>query len=126
TAWTFEPYGSEVGRRALIEAGWDESAPVMVVCPIHPFWWPVKGSLGKFLSNKLFGAYKASHYRSVYFHTAGAQVDAAFRHYIQAMARAIIAFQQRHDVLVVLAAMERLDGRACEAVAAERSAIRGS
>jgi polysaccharide pyruvyl transferase WcaK-like protein len=42
TAWTFQPLGPEYGRKALRDAGWDGSTPVLAVCPINPFWWPVK------------------------------------------------------------------------------------
>jgi len=117
TAWTFEPHGPEAGRGALLQAGWDGRTPVLAVCPIHPFWWPVKASVGKFLANAVFGAYQSSHYRSVYFHTAGPQVDRAFERYISALAGAVAAFRQRYGVFVILVAMERLDGRACEALA---------
>jgi len=119
SAWTFEPHGPEVGRRALVEAGWDGHAPVMAVCPIHPFWWPVKPSIGKFVAHGLFGAYKPSHYRTLYFHTSGVKVDAAFEHYISSMARAVSAFRERHGVFVILCAMEELDERACRSVAAQ-------
>src|SRR5579872_7225137 len=87
TAWTFDPHGPEVGRRLLEQAGWDGRAPVLVVCPIHPYWWPVKASVGKFLVNAATGTYRESHYRSVYFHTAGPAVDAAFAKYISDMGR---------------------------------------
>jgi polysaccharide pyruvyl transferase WcaK-like protein len=117
TAWTFEPHGAEFGRRALTEAGWDGSAPVLAVCPIHPFCWPVKASLAKFAAHAAFGAYQTSHYRSVYFHNAGPEADAAFERYISAIARAVDAFRQRHGVFVILVAMERLDARACNALA---------
>ena len=117
TAWTFEPHGPEVGRRALTEAGWDGRAPVLAVCPIHPFWWPVRASMGKFVAHASFGAYGASHYRSVYFHNAGAEVDRAFARYIAALAGAVTAFRQRHGAFVILVAMEQLDARACEALA---------
>jgi polysaccharide pyruvyl transferase WcaK-like protein len=117
TAWTFEPHGPEVGRKFLDQAGWDGRAPVLVVCPIHPFWWPVKASVGKFLVNATTGVYRKSHYRSVYFHTAGPAVDAAFERYIASMGRAVEAFRQRHGVFVVLVAMEMLDAKACEALA---------
>ena len=49
TAWTFEPHGPEYGRKALRDAGWDGTTPVLAVCPINPFWWPVKASLAKWL-----------------------------------------------------------------------------
>jgi len=117
TAWTFEPRGAEFGRRALAEAGWDGRAPVLVVCPIHPFCWPVRASLAKFAAHAATGAYRSSHYRSVYFHTAGPQVDAAFERYISAIARAVEAFRRRHGVFTILVAMERLDAQACVALA---------
>jgi polysaccharide pyruvyl transferase WcaK-like protein len=117
TAWTFEPDGPEVGRKALEQAGWDGRAPVLAVCPIHPFWWPVKASIGKFVANATFGAYRDSHYRSVYFHKSGRSVDAAFARYISSMGRAVEAFRQRHGVFMILVAMESLDARACEALA---------
>jgi len=47
TAWTFEPLPPEYGRKVLSEAGWDGKRPVLIVCPINPFWWPVKPSLVK-------------------------------------------------------------------------------
>ena len=119
TAWTFQPHPPEAGRKALADAGWDGRAPVLVVCPIHPYWWPVKAALGKFIAHGVTGAYKSSHYRSVYFHNAGKDVDAAFARYISGMARAVETFRQRHGAFVILVAMEQLDGRACEALAAQ-------
>jgi polysaccharide pyruvyl transferase WcaK-like protein len=122
TAWTFEPRGPQVGRKLLTDAGWDGRASVLAVCPIDPFCWPVKASVGKFLGNAAFGAYKSSHYQSVYFHTAGPAVDAAFERYITGMSRALEAFRQRHGVFTILVAMERLDTRACAAMAAKMGA----
>jgi len=119
TAWTFEPQPVEMGRRALAEAGWDGRAPVLAVCPIDPFCWPVKASLGKFLANAGFGAYRSSHYRSVYFHTSGPKAEAAFARYIAGLAGAIKVFRKRHGAFVILVAMERLDARACNVLAAE-------
>jgi polysaccharide pyruvyl transferase WcaK-like protein len=121
TAWTFEPHGPEFGRRALSEAGWDGRAPVLAVCPIDPFCWPVKASLAKFAAHAAFGAYASSRNRSVYFHTAGPKADAAFQRYISAISRAVEAFRQRHGAFVILVAMERLDARACEALASRLS-----
>ena len=117
TAWTFEPHGPEYGRRVLREAGWDETTPVLVLCPINPFWWPVKASVAKYLGRALTGAYKESHYRSVYFHTAGPKVQADFHRYLTAIANAVDAFRQSHRVFPVLVAMERLDTKACQEIA---------
>lgn len=113
TAWTFKPLPPEFGRKALADAGWDGKLPVLIVCPINPFWWPVKPSLVKYAARALTGVYKESHYRTVYFHESGAEVDAAFERYLTAIARAVDGFRQRRKVFVVLAATEALDTRAC-------------
>lgn len=116
TAWTFEPLPSEFGRKVLRDAGWDGEAPVLIVCPINPFWWPVKPSLTKYASHVITGAYKDSHYRTVYFHKDGADVDVAFERYLTAIARAVDGFRQRHRVFIALVATEQLDARACRRV----------
>jgi len=117
TAWTFEPLPPEYGRKALIDVGWDGVTPVLVVCPINPFEWPVKASVGKFVARSLAGAYKESHYRSVYFHNSGAEAERAYNRYMDAIACAVGAFRQRKKVFVIMVAMERLDARPCRTIA---------
>ena len=114
TAWTFEPNVNGYGRSVLKQAGWDEQVPVLVACPINPFWWPVKASVTKFMAKTLFGAYKDSHYRSVYFHRSGPEVDAAYKHYITGMSNAVDRFRKENGVFVVLVGMEMLDWPACK------------
>lgn len=116
TAWTFEPHGPEYGRKVLRESGWDEVQPVLVLCPINPFWWPVKASLGKYILRAATGAYKESHYRSVYFHNSGPKVEADYQRYLTALARAVDTFRKERSVFAVLVAMERLDARSCHRV----------
>src|SRR6266550_1343801 len=111
TAWTFEPHPAEFGQKALREIGWDGRTPVLVVCPINPFEWPVRASVAKLALHGLTGAYKDSHYRSVYFHKAGPEADRALEHYLSAIANAVRAFRQQQNVFVVLVATERLDAR---------------
>ena len=116
TAWTFEPLPLEYGRKALRQVGWDGQTPVLVVCPINPFEWPVRGSIGKLIANKAFGAYKESHYRSVYFHNSGLEADRAYEHYLSSIAKAVDAFRKQRKVFVITAAMERLDARPCRRI----------
>src|SRR5579863_4971276 len=71
TAWSFEPLGPDYGRKALRDAGWDGSTPVLAVCPINPFFWPVKPALGKTIAHALTGSYEKSYYRTIYFHRSG-------------------------------------------------------
>ena len=116
TAWTFEPHPDSYGRKALRDAGWDEKTPVLVLCPIHPFVWPVKASILKYIARVTTGAYKDSQYRTVYFHASGMENDRKFKHYIDGFVSSTRAFQQRHKVFTVLSATERLDAVACRAI----------
>jgi polysaccharide pyruvyl transferase WcaK-like protein len=116
TAWTFEPLPPEYGSKILLDAGWDGKLPVLVVCPINPFWWPVKPSLLKYAVRSATGAYKDSHFRTVYFHKSGHEVDQAFERYLTAIANAVDAFRKKKSVFVVLVATEQLDARACDRI----------
>ena len=119
TAWTFEPQPPEYARQALRAAGWDEKKPILVLCPIHPFVWPVSASIAKYLARMTTGAYKDSQYRTVYFFESGADVNRKFQHYVNGYTEATKAFLQKHDVFPILVAMERLDAVACHAIEKE-------
>jgi len=119
TAWTFEPHPPEYARKVLREAGWDEKTPILALCPIHPFVWPVKASIAKYLARVTAGAYKDSQYRTVYFFESGSETDRKYRHYISGFTKATQAFVQRHRVFPILVAMERLDAGACRDIAAQ-------
>ena len=119
TAWTFEPRPPEYARSTLRKAGWDEKTPILVLCPIHPFVWPVRASIAKYIARATTGAYKDSQYRTVYFFESGGEVDRKFNHYVAGYAQAAKAFLQRHKVFPILVAMERLDAVACRAIEKE-------
>ncbi len=111
TAWTFEPRSAEDAQSILRQVGWDGRTPVLAVCPINPFEWPVKASVAKYALHRLTGAYKDSHYRTVYFHNSGPAADRAYQHYLTAIANAIDSFRKKRNVFVILVATERLDAR---------------
>jgi polysaccharide pyruvyl transferase WcaK-like protein len=111
TAWTFEPRSAEYGQGVLRQVGWDGQTPVLVVCPINPFEWPVKASVTKLALLSTTGAYKKSHYRGPYFHTSGPAAERAYEHYLTAIANAVTAFRKQRKVFVILVATERLDAR---------------
>jgi polysaccharide pyruvyl transferase WcaK-like protein len=117
TAWTFEPRPPEYGQSVLRKVGWDGRTPVLVVCPINPFEWPVKASVAKYAVRTLTGAYKDSHYRTVYFHNSGPAADRAYQKYWTAIANAVDAFRKKKNVFVILAATERLDARPANRIA---------
>ena len=117
TAWTFEPHGPEYGRKALHDAGWDGRTPVLALCPINPFWWPVSASLGKWVAHSAAGAYKKSYYRTIYFHRSGREVNAKYEKYLAAFARGVGKYRQSRHVFAALVGMEKLDLDACARVA---------
>ena len=119
TAWTFEPHPPEYARQVLRSAGWDEKTPILVLCPIHPFVWPVSASIAKYLARLTTGAYKDSQYRTVYFFESGSEVDRKFAHYINGYIQATKSFVSKHRVFPILVAMERLDAVACHAIEKE-------
>jgi len=119
TAWTFEPHPQDYARAALRRAGWDEKTPILALCPIHPFVWPVRASVAKYIAATTSGAYKDSQYRTVYFFESGTEVDRKFKHYVNGYIEATKAFLKRHKVFPILVAMERLDAVACRAIEPE-------
>jgi polysaccharide pyruvyl transferase WcaK-like protein len=116
TAWTFEPHPPAYAQKVLRESGWDGKTPILVICPIHPFVWPVKASIAKYAARVTTGAYKDSQYRTVYFHESGREVERRFAHYVSGITNATKAFLQRHRVFPILVAMERLDAVACREI----------
>jgi len=123
TAWTFEPRPAAYGQRVLRQVGWDGRTPVLVVCPINPFEWPVRASVMKYALHGLTGAYKDSHYRTVYFHNSGPAADRAYQHYLTSITNAVDAFRKQRKVFVIMVATERLDARPANRIAEELGGI---
>jgi polysaccharide pyruvyl transferase WcaK-like protein len=117
TAWTFEPAPAEVGARLLREKGWDGKKKVLVVCPINPFWWPVKPDVTKAAALALVGQYRAEHYRSFYFHHSSEESETKHGAYLDGIAEGVRDFTRDRDVFVIMVGMERLDRDACETLA---------
>lgn len=117
TAWTFDPAPPQRGEMLLRNAGWDGKRRLLMVCPINPFWWPVKPDLSKFFGRYLFGLYRKQHHRSLYFHQYPAAAEQRYQRYIEALALAINEYTCQRDVSVVVVGMERLDRAACELLA---------
>ncbi len=116
TAWTFEPAPLSKGAQLLRDQGWDGKTPVLVLCPINPFWWPVKPDLLKTAAMHASGQFKREHYKSIYFHNAAPEVDQKFDTYCGAIANAVNAFRKEKRVFPILVGMEMLDRLACEEV----------
>ncbi|HWB77190.1 MAG TPA: hypothetical protein VG755_19625 [Nannocystaceae bacterium] len=117
TAWTFEPAPLPKGAEHLKKAGWDGKTPILVVCPINPFWWPVKPDLAKAAAMRLVGQYREEHYQSIYFHHSSPESRAKYETYLDAIATGVNAFAEKRECFPILVAMEQLDKLACEDLA---------
>lgn len=116
TAWTFTPRPSEPPERLLRRAGWDGVAPLVVVCPINPFWWPVRPEPARRLRDVVLGQKSPGHYRSLYYHSYGEQDQARQERYLDALAEGVGTYARERGACVVVVGMERLDRAACEAL----------
>jgi len=112
TAWTFSPLGDDYARQELRKVGWNGER-VLMICPINPFWWPVKASLSK-TALRLLGFYRSSHYGRIFFFNNSDDVKRRFEQYLSAVAGAVKRFRERTGVFVVVAASEELDNRAVQ------------
>ncbi|WP_010586167.1 polysaccharide pyruvyl transferase family protein [Schlesneria paludicola] len=117
TAWTFSPAPDAYATDQLREVGWN-GEPVLMVCPVNPFCWPVKASLQKGVQ-RLFGAHRASHYGSVFFFNSNEESERRFESYLTSLANAIVRFRQRRSVFVVVAASEEIDNPAMRRLSAK-------
>lgn len=107
TAWTFEPLPREYGEWELRKQGW-RGEPLLIACPINPFWWPVQIHVRKSMA-RLLGLYRNSHYARVFFFQSNHEVEQKFDRYLRAWAGAISAFCKKRGYFPVVAASERLD-----------------
>jgi hypothetical protein len=122
TAWTFQPAPLARGREILRAAGWDGAQPLLVVCPINPFWWPAKPDPVKAVARNLLGEFQSEHYLSIYFTQWSEEAAEKYEAYISGLAEGVHAFARERGMFVALVGTELLDRGACEAVARDLEA----
>lgn len=125
TAWSFTPAPRVPARERLAALGLD-GGPLLVVCPINPFWWPVRPAVGRSIADRLLGRTSDDHYRSFYYHDYDQDDRARFDRYLDQLAEATAAFARARGARVLLVGMERLDRTACDALAGRLLATLGT
>ena len=113
TAWTYD-CPLEPGQQLLRDAGWDGVQPVLAVCPINAFWWPVKPDVARGVAHWATGAWKDAHYSGPYFHNDAEGIAEAQGRYLDGIVAGVAAFLAETDAFVALVGMEMLDRRACD------------
>jgi polysaccharide pyruvyl transferase WcaK-like protein len=118
TAWTFHASQASSIGRLLKEWGWNASDPILTVCPVNPFWWPVRANPRMALDFHKTGAHADLHYRSIFFHADSPEIRSRYRQYIEQMAIAVTRLARERDAFPLLVGMERVDEQACKDLSA--------
>ena len=114
TAWSFDAASREDSAHTLKRLGWNGVSPIVAVCPINPFWWPVR----PFPSLRVTAANRHLHYGSIFFHAHSGARQHAYRVYLVQLAEAVQAIATARGAFVLVVAMERVDRIACNELSA--------
>lgn len=117
TAWAVQAAPRSNGEALMRTAGWNGHEPVLVICPMNPFWWPVRPSPRMARDLRRSGAHSELHFGSVFFHASSPQIEGRYRAYLSELAAAIAGLCQMMRAFPVLLAMDRVDIRACHDLA---------
>lgn len=116
TAWLYhDEIDEHEARRLLLEQGWDGEKPLLGVAAIDPFCWPVRASLRKWACG-LLTKNRESQYDKWYFYSDSPQRRAAYKRYVDELAKAVRGACQEMGFFPVLLGMERMDAKACAAL----------
>lgn len=130
TGWTVPASPPEAGRRLLQARGWNGHDPILTICPMNPFWWPVRPSPQMAREFRRSGAHKDRHYASLFFHAASPDIERKYRTYLTQLGHAVRALCRILSAFPVIVAMERVDETACRdlsvIIAAQASVVIGA
>jgi polysaccharide pyruvyl transferase WcaK-like protein len=117
TGWMAPAAPRECGEALLRAAGWNGSDPVLAICPMNPFWWPVRPSPRMAREMRRSGAHKDRHFASLFFHASSDEIDRWYRAYLTQLALAVGGLCRSRSAFPVIVAMDRVDRQACHDLA---------
>ena len=117
TAWTYQatPEAAVQQRLRMLGVG---QRPLLVICPINPFWWPVRPDLAKAVELETHGAHRDLHYAAVLFHADSDEIRRGYAAYLDAIAEAAKQWREDNHGSVLIVGMDRVDRKACHDLAA--------
>ena len=118
TAYTFQPRPPVDIIELLHDMGWNGKAELVAVCPVNPFWWPVRPNLQKAHALQKHGKFGESHYGSIFFHSDSPDAAQFFGAYLKHISYALRHYCSQYDAFPIAIGMERLDQSACARLAA--------
>lgn len=117
SAWSFDAATPARAEALLRDLGWDGAAPVLMICPTNPFWWPVRTSPSMALEMQRTGAHTDLCYGSIFFHADSDEIRERYRHYVRSLAVAADEIMSSSRAFTVLLPMEPVDERVCADIA---------
>jgi polysaccharide pyruvyl transferase WcaK-like protein len=118
TAWTVHASPRERGERLLRSRGWNGHDAILAICPMNPFWWPVRPCPQMARELRRNGAHKDRHFGSIFFHAASPEIERKYRTYITQLGLAVVSICRSMPAFPVIVAMDRVDRQACHDLAA--------
>ena len=112
TAWTFESASEAWAEKELRARGWDGKTPILAVCPVDRYVFPLHASMRKFLAKSVLKKHAGSHVTGLYFWSDTPMSDKA-HHYANSLADAVKAYHREESVFPVVIAMDKMDSRIC-------------
>jgi polysaccharide pyruvyl transferase WcaK-like protein len=112
-AWAYGAPGAD--SRALREARqtYGSDGAYVVICPVNPFWWPVRLDRQKLEVFSATGRYRDTQFNGAYFHCFDDSQRQRYEHYVQQYAAYIDWCRQRLNKVPVLLAMDGVDSVIC-------------
>jgi len=117
TAWTFHAGSRERGWSLLRSSGWNGADPVIAVCPMNPFWWPVRPSPTMAREMRRGGAHRHRHFASLFFHAESPDIERKYRFYLEQLGAAVGDLCSTMSAFPAIIAMDRVDRQACRDLA---------
>ena len=117
TAWTFEPESLEPSFMKLQACGWDCKTPVLAICPVNPFWWPVRADPASYEALVRERRTDDFHHGFIYFYNSSPQMAQKYQTYLASLAAAVGRFCRERHAFPVIIGMDRVDRKACKDLA---------
>lgn len=116
TAWSYQAMPAPVIERQLRLLGLG-ARPLLAICPVNPFWWPVRADLAMAQELEQSGAHRELHYSAMLFHADSEDIRRRYAAYLDAIAAAAAQWQRERGGSVLIIGMDRVDRQACRDLA---------
>lgn len=113
TAWTLPVASPRKAERLLKESGWDGERPLLAICPISPFYWPLQTDPKRALAPPTRQRGGSIHHGSIFFPNDSDENKAKHERYMGALADATNQCLDQHTVHPLVIGMSATDRDVC-------------